>query len=187
MVYSNHDLAMSEKQAADSGNKRRLNYKQLHHISPANVEKDIKAEIEDGKFNQELFRLAAVFHGYLLRCPEGSRRIHPRPASLESDTNGLMEGATDMNPEKDWIEDNTHPVTTHQAASITSAVKAAMAAALGLTYVERGSNVELAAAIGRAELQEQKTCTKYVFLYKYPGSNRVRAVRLNSEAPDASA
>ena len=92
---SNHALAMSEKQAADTGNKRRLNYKELHNIFPANVEKDIKAEIEDGAFNAEFFWLAAVFHGYLLRCPEGSRRIHPRPVSLDADTTGLMDAATD--------------------------------------------------------------------------------------------
>jgi hypothetical protein len=182
-AFSNHPLAVSQVQAKDTGALRRTNYVELHAKFPENVEKDVKAQIETLMFNGELFWLAVKFHSFLLQCPEGSRRVHPRPPSVIEDTEKIFSMAGDFDAVGAWIEDNCQPVQRYSDASLATEVQAALASALGVTYNPRGRNHELDDAMEKTlTLEEKRIGTRRIYVYTFPGQNRARAVKMNNPA-----
>ena len=179
--FSNHKQAMSVAQSKDTGVRRRTNYKELYHTFPDDVEKDVKALVETGCFNGELMWISFKFHQYLQQCPAGSKRIHPRPQSLEDDTNALLESATDLNEVKDWIEDNCHAVRVYKDATVASTLKQIIANHLGISYVKQAKNEELELKLANAKVGETRFGSGRVLLYHFPDMPRTQAVALNDD------
>jgi len=186
-AFSNHPMAVSDVQAVDTGVLRRTNYVELRHVFPEDEEKDVKALIETKVFNRELFWLAAKFHGYLLRCPEGSRRVHPRPASVRDSTDRIIARAGDFDAVTAWIEDCCGPVMKYHDASLATEVRRLMADTLGIPYNPHGRNIELDAALKKVPaFQEKRIGSKRIYVYTFPDRNGPRAVKI-IERPDPDA
>ena len=172
-LFSNHELAVVGKQLKDTGIKRRLNYLQLLHVFEEQGLRDIKAELETGKFNRELFHLARLLFGYLQRCSANSRRIHPRPRRVQEETDALFSKSL-ARPLKDLIEDECEPVSKYSMATDASKIKEKLAEVAGLSYSPHRANLELDKAMEKDDITEARTGSKRVLLYTFPGESRAR-------------
>ena len=185
-LFSNHEIADVGKQLKDTGIKRRLNYFQLLHVFPEQGLRDIKAELETGKFNRELFHLARILFGYLQRCSANSRRIHPRPRRVQEETDALFSKSS-ARPLKDFIEDECEPVSKYNLATEAGTIKAKLAEAGGLPYSPHRANSELDKAMDKDNITEARTGSKRVLLYTFPGETRPRACRLKEISSSSGA
>ena len=73
--HRRHLEGETDEQQGDTGVKRKLNYIKMN-AKLLNSGRDVKAVINKGSLNPELFWLAKVFYEYLLRMPH-STRLHP--------------------------------------------------------------------------------------------------------------
>jgi hypothetical protein len=103
---SNHPMILNGEQQGDTGVKRRLNYVRMN-AKLLNSGRDVKAVINKGSLNPELFWLTKVFYEYLLRMPH-STRLHPIPPRVRAETMELLEQKR-ANDVRIWLEANTAP------------------------------------------------------------------------------
>ena len=184
----NHPLQMTATQGKDTGNRRRLNVLELRHVFDESLQKDIKEEIETGKFNKEIFHVCRLFYGYLKRLPLSSKRIEPRPPRVRSETQEVLEAQSRSMPLKDFIEDNCLPVVRYADATASAILKEEFAFILGTVYIPRVVNPIVDAAMVACGLEDKRCGSKRVLLYKFPDRPRPLAVQLKPdyERPDDS-
>ncbi len=174
VIFSNHELTMVGTQRADTGNKRRINYLRLRHIFEESGLRDVKAELMTGKFNQELFFVCRLLLRYLKRCSPTSRRIHPRPPRVVSETDELF-AQSSAKPLKDFMEDEFTPVSKFPLGTEATIIKARLAKVLGVPFAPRRANPELDLAMTKDGITTDRCGSKRIVLYKFPGELRAKA------------
>ena len=117
MAMSNYPTRLTAKQSKDTGVLRRLNVLRLTGVYSKDEERDVKAEIETGVFNPELFWLfRVIMTRYLQKLPLNGSRIHPRPADVVAETDAVFN--TDKQDQiRDWVEEFTVPSPSYKSAS----------------------------------------------------------------------
>jgi hypothetical protein len=168
-MTSNHDLVLADEQMSDSGLRRRLLYVK-HTAVLLNSGRDIKAHILSGALNAELMWLAKKFFGYLLRMPSGTRLV-PIPKVILDDTAELL----DQNRAQDvrvWLESHTTPAGKIEQGTLATAVRRAVAEALGVD--EKVADGLLKAAGCRT----RRVGAGIFLLWLYPEGSQYRAVKI---------
>lgn len=181
LMMGNYRTMLSHKQTKDTGIKRRLNVKKLTGTYSADEEKDVKAEIESGIHNRELFWLLRVcFTRYLSKLPLSWTRIQPRPPKVVAETEELFNTAL-LDQVKDWIEEYTIPALSYPKASNIVAVKKALAKLTGYDYQPAKNDAEFSELLKSYGLEEARNGACRVMTYLYPDTLRRKGVKLLSE------
>ena len=167
-LTSNHPLILSEAQCADTGLERRLNYYSMLHRFPDDAVKDIKDEIETGKYNGEMLWIAREFYTYFNKCPPGFTRLHPRPPRIQRETEAVL------NPDRleelrAWIEEKCEPVAKYSLGTTASMIREAIKE--DLSYDDK----KVKELLQEAGVKDTSNGQQRVLTYGFPGHNLRRA------------
>ena len=168
---SNHPLVLNDEQQADTGTRRRLCYLKMK-AALANSGKDVKADINKGKLNAELWWLARKFYEYLVRMPH-STRLHPIPPRVRAETEELLEQkqACDV---RSWLEERTDPAAQISQGTLASAIRKKVSESFGVDEKVADSLLKTAGA-------RSKRIGAGIFLtYLYPDATQHKAIRVKS-------
>ncbi len=186
-MMGNYPTKLSYKQTKDTGIMRRLNVKKLTGMYTKDIEKDVKAEIGRGVYNQELFWLFRVFYTrYVSKLPVNSTRVHPRPPALIAETDELFNTAA-LEQVKDWLEEYTVPAASYGKASNIMAVKHAVAKVIGYDYQPQKNDIEFSERLRGYGLDEGRNGTVRIMTYLYPDTQRRKGVKLITEVAKENA
>ena len=189
-MMGNYPTMLSYKQTKDTGIKRRLNVKKLTGEYSKDIEKDVKAEIGRGVYNQELFWLFRIFFTrYLNKLPVNWSKVEPRPPTMIAETDELYNTAA-LEQVKDWVEEYTVPAASYGKASNISAVKYSVAKVIGYDYQPQRNDAEFSERLKLYGLEEGRNGTVRIMTYRYPDTQRRKGVKLLTEvarekAPDS--
>ncbi len=104
-LSSNHMVQLPDaEERPDSRTARRLNFVRMPKVFPDDDGKSLKAEINKGTFNSELFWLTLQIYLYLSLLG-GRKRMHPIPPRLPSETQDLLCGDASRLIQL-WVEEN---------------------------------------------------------------------------------
>jgi hypothetical protein len=168
-MTSNHELTLSDDQMSDTGLKRRLLYVK-HSAVLLDSDRDVKAQILNGSMNPELFWLAKKFFGYLARMPHGTRLL-PIPKQIVDDTAELLEQSKAQDA-RVWLEAHTVPAAKIEQGSLATAIRRALAEALGVE--DKAADALLKAAGCRT----RRIGAGIFMLWLYPEGTQHKAVKL---------
>ena len=166
---SNHPLVLNDEQQSDTGNRRRLCYLKMK-AALANSGKDVKALINKGKLNAELWWLARKFYEYLIRRPH-STRLHPIPPRVRAETEELLEQkqACDV---RSWLEENTDPAPQIAQGTLATALRKKVSDTFGVDEKVADSLLKTAGA-------KSKRVGAGIFMtYLYPDATQHKAIRV---------
>ena len=178
LAMGNYPTRLTSKQAKDTGIKRRLNVLRLTGVYTKDEERDVKAEIETGIFNHELFWLFRVMvTRYLRKLPLNGTRIHPRPPDVTAETDALFN--TDKQDQiKDWVEEFTVPAKSYKTASSIVDLKTAIARAIDHDYQPQKNDSEFTEMLKSAGVEPLTNGADRVLTYMYPDMQRRKALKL---------
>ena len=178
LAMGNYPTRLTSKQVKDTGIKRRLNVLRLTGVYTKDEERDVKAEIETGIFNHELFWLFRVMvTRYLQKLPLNGTRIHPRPPDVIAETDALFN--TDKQDQiKDWVEEFTVPAKSYKAASSIVDLKTAIARAIDHEYQPQKNDSEFTEMLKSAGVEPLTNGADRVLTYMYPDMQRRKAMKL---------
>jgi hypothetical protein len=178
LAMGNYPTRLTAKQAKDTGVIRRLNVLRLTGVYNKDKERDVKAEIETGVFNHELFWLFRVIvTRYLQKLPLDCDRIHPRPPDVVAETDAVFN--TDKQDQiKDWVEEFTVPAASYKAASSIVDLKTAIAKVIDYDYQPQKNDSEFTEMLKTAGVEPLRTGTERVLTYMYPDMQRRKAMKL---------
>ena len=174
-LSSNHLLRLPESEKKpDSGSARRLNLVRMPRVFPDEGEKSIKAEINQGGLNGELFWWTRQLYSHL-RFLGGRKRMYPIPPRIRAETQEFL------NPDSCreiqlWVEENCEGACVYKDGTSIATLKRTIAARLKLELEPRA----LAAKLITAGLVEKTNGSARVFVYAFPTETRPKAVRLKA-------
>jgi hypothetical protein len=168
-MTSNHELTLSDDQMSDSGLRRRLLYVK-HGAVLLDSDRDVKAQILSGSMNPELFWLAKKFFGYLTRMPHGTRLL-PIPKQILDDTAELLEQSKAQDA-RVWLEARTVPAAKIEQGSLATAIRRALAEAMGVD--DKAADALLKAAGCRT----RRIGAGIFMLWLFPDGSQYRAIKL---------
>lgn len=176
-MFSNHRMVLSAQQAADTGVKRRINYYRFQHAFTDKDARDVKLDIEQGKFIKEFWWLTRQFYKYLTQHPTNVSRLLPRPPRIVEETNALLEGSVG-DVVRDFIENETEPAVNYTRASDIVSIKEALASYIDAGNVPDINSKAFLEKMEAAGIKGASNGTRRVLVYKYPGERRMKAIKL---------
>jgi hypothetical protein len=168
-MTSNHELTLSDDQMSDTGLRRRLLYVK-HTAVLLDSGRDVKAQILSGSLNAELFWLARRFYAYLEKMPHGTRLL-PIPKQILEDTAELLEQSKAQDA-RVWLEAHTVPAAKIEQGSLATAVRRALAEALGVD--DKAADALLKAAGCRT----RRIGAGIFMLWLFPDGSQYKAIKL---------
>ena len=162
-----------------------MNVLELKHVFDDAGLRDVKHEVQSGKFNQELFWVARQLYKYLTQLPVNTTRVHPRPPRVRLETEVVL-SQSNFRPLKDFMEDECEPVKRYRDAIESSVIKKKLADVLGIAYNSFGPNPILQKEMDSNGIAETRSGSKRVILYTFPDSQRPQACRLRDDVTDAA-
>ena len=166
---SNHPLVLTEEQAADSGNRRRLNYLRMPKVFLPGEEREVKDEINTGKFNGEIFWSCRLFYTHL-KALGPSGRLEPRPPRVVAETDALFNRDL-VTMVKDFLEAQTDPAPSYGQATPAAQCREYLQKRLSL-------GAEVKTVLQTAGVHERSNGTMRVLTYLYPSHGRPSGILL---------
>jgi hypothetical protein len=167
---SNHPMILNGEQQGDTGVKRRLNYVRMN-AKLLNSGRDVKAVINKGSLNPELFWLTKVFYEYLLRMPH-STRLHPIPPRVRAETMELLEQKR-ANDVRIWLEANTAPAVKIEAGTLAVAIRRKIAEVFSIEETVASS------LLLTASVKSKRVGAGIFYTWLYPEGVSHKAIHLN--------
>ena len=168
-LTSNHPMVLDDTQREDTGVRRRLNHSKMRRTFSPLEGKEIKASINRGELNHEVFWLTRVFREYVERMP-GTRMV-PIPPRVLKETAELL-SAKKVVDVKAWLEANT-TWATYASATDHLTLRKVIAKAFNL---DEGSWKAIFDAAG---LKPKASGPHRRYGYFYPDRERMECVKLN--------
>jgi len=177
---SNHPCILNQAQANDTGVKRRFGILHMLHEFGEESLKDVKAEIQWGDLNRELFYVTRILHKYILQLPPGLTKVDPRPPRLEKETQEAFERGTD-DQLKAWIESHTEPSHSCARGTPATVILPKLAEELDMVYLPHCDNKELMDRLALSGVHSRRSGKVRVLTYQYPDNRNDTAIRLVEE------